>query len=69
MAASGVRSTDRIIAEVTHILAQQRRVRVIYVAIVDRTTMETVREVVPGEALLMIAAWLDEVRLTDNALL
>ena len=69
MAASGVRSTDRIIAEVTHILGQQRRVRVIYVAIVDRTTMETVREVVPGEALLMIAAWLDEVRLTDNALL
>ena len=69
MAAAGVRSTDRIVAEVTHILSQYRRVRVIYVAIADRTTMESVREVVPGQALLMIAAWLDEVRLTDNVLL
>ncbi|HTZ21009.1 MAG TPA: pantoate--beta-alanine ligase [Opitutaceae bacterium] len=67
MAASGVRSADRIMAEVTHILSQHRRVRVIYVSIVDPTTMEAMREVVPGRSLLVIAAWVDEVRLTDNA--
>jgi pantoate--beta-alanine ligase len=67
MAASGVRSADRIMAEVTHILSQHRRVRVIYVSIVDPTTMEAMREVVPGRSLLAIAAWVDEVRLTDNA--
>jgi pantoate--beta-alanine ligase len=66
MADSGVRSTDRLIAEATHIMGQHRRVRVIYVAIVDAQTMETLREVVPGRSLLAIAAWIDEVRLIDN---
>jgi pantoate--beta-alanine ligase len=69
MVAAGVRSADRIMAEVTHILSQHRRVRVIYVSMVDPTTMEAMREVVPGHSLLAIAAWVDEVRLTDNALL
>jgi pantoate--beta-alanine ligase len=66
MAQQGVRSPDRIIAEATHLLGERRRVRVIYVAIVDPHTMEPLREVVPGRALLAIAAWIDEVRLIDN---
>jgi pantoate--beta-alanine ligase len=69
MVDSGVRSTDRLIAEVTHILGQHNRVRVIYASIVDPVTMEVMREVVPGRTLICIAAWVDEVRLTDNALL
>jgi pantoate--beta-alanine ligase len=69
MVESGVRSTDRLIAEVTHILGQHHRVRVIYASIVDPVTMEVVREVVPGRALFCIAVWVDEVRLTDNTLL
>ncbi len=69
MAAQGVRSPDRIIAEVTHLLGEHRRVRVIYVAMVDPNTMEPMREVVPGRTLLAIAAWVDEVRLIDNVLL
>ncbi|MES2695660.1 MAG: pantoate--beta-alanine ligase [Verrucomicrobiota bacterium] len=69
MAAQGVRSTDRIIAEVTHLLGERRRVRVIYVSIVDPATMEPLREVVPGRSLLAIAVWIDEVRLIDNAVL
>jgi pantoate--beta-alanine ligase len=67
MVDAGVRSTDRLIAEATHILGQSHRVRVIYASIVDPITMETLREVVPGRALMCIAAWVDEVRLTDNA--
>lgn len=69
MAAGGVRSPDRIIAEVTHLLGERRRVRVIYVSMVDPNTMEALREVVPGRTLLAIAAWVDEVRLIDNILL
>lgn len=69
MVAQGVRSTDRIIAEATHILGERRRVRVIYVSMVDPMTMEPMREVVPGKTLLAIAAWIDEVRLVDNILL
>lgn len=66
---SGVRSPDRLIAEATHILSQHRRVRIIYIAIVDITTMEVAREVIPGRAMLAIAAWVDEARLIDNTVL
>lgn len=69
MVESGVRSVDRVIAEVTHILRQQRRVRVIYIAIVDPDSMDPLREIAPGHSLLTMAAWIDEVRLTDNILL
>jgi pantoate--beta-alanine ligase len=69
MVESGVRNPDRLIAEATHILGQRRRVRVIYVAMVDGETMETAREVTPGRTLLAIAAWVDEVRLIDNIVL
>lgn len=66
MVANGVRSPDRVVAEVTHLLGERRRVRVIYVAIVDPATMEPLREVVPGRTLLAVAAWVDEVRMIDN---
>ena len=69
MVAQGVRSSDRVIAEATHILGERRRVRVIYVSTVDPATMEAVREIVPGHTLLAIAVWIDEVRLIDNVLL
>ncbi len=66
MSDSGQRSVDRIVAEVTHILRQHRRLRVIYISIVDPVSMEPLREVHPGASLLAIATWVDEVRLTDN---
>lgn len=69
MVAAGERRADRLIAEATHLLAEYRRVRVIYAAIVDRCTMEPMREVMPGKSLLALAAWVDEVRLIDNELL
>ncbi len=66
MVAAGERRVDRLVAEATHLLAQHRRVRVIYAAIVDRDTMEPVREATPGKTLMALAAWVDEVRLIDN---
>lgn len=69
MVAQGVRSPDRIIAETTHLLGERRRIRVIYVSMVDQNTMEPMREVVPGRTLLVIAVWVDEVRLIDNVAL
>jgi pantoate--beta-alanine ligase len=61
--------SDRLIAEATHILGQKRRIRVIYIAVVDRNTMEAMREVIIGHSLLAIAVWVDEVRLIDNIVL
>jgi pantoate--beta-alanine ligase len=69
MVAAGERRVDRLVAEATHLLGQQRRVRVIYAAVADCDTMEPVREVVPGRTLMTIAVWVDEVRLIDNEIL
>jgi pantoate--beta-alanine ligase len=66
MVESGVRSADRLVAEATHIIATKRRLRVIYISVVDPRTMEPIREIVPGECLMAISYWVDEVRLTDN---
>jgi pantoate--beta-alanine ligase len=69
MVEKGELRSDRLIAEATHILGQKRRIRVIYISVVDRNTMEAMRDVVPGQSLLAIAVWVDEVRLIDNILL
>lgn len=69
MVAQGVRSPDRIIAETTHLFGERRRIRIIYVSIVDPNTMETMREVIPGRTMLAIAVWVDELRLIDNTIL
>lgn len=66
MVDGGVRSADRVVAEATHIMAAKRRLRVIYIGVVNRDTMEAMREIVPGQSLMAVAFWVDEVRLTDN---
>jgi pantoate--beta-alanine ligase len=66
MVESGVKSPDRLVAEVTHLIAAKRRLRVIYISVVDPHTMESLREVAPGNCLMAISYWVDEVRLTDN---
>jgi pantoate--beta-alanine ligase len=66
MVESGVRSTDRVVAEATHIIGQKRRLRVIYISVVDQRTMEQVREINPGQCLMAVSYWVDEIRLTDN---
>ena len=69
MVAAGERRNDRLVAEATHILAEQRRIRVIYVSVVDRETMEPVREAETDRSVLAIAVWVDETRLIDNIIL
>ena len=66
MVEAGVKSTDRLVAEATHIISQKRRLRMIYISVVDSRTMDQLREIAPGECLMAISFWIDEVRLTDN---
>lgn len=66
IADSGILNVDRVLAEVTHHLSQERRLRVIYVAAVHAETMQQVRFIEPGETLIAAAVWCDEVRLLDN---
>lgn len=66
---SGVRNVDRVVAEVSYQLSHSRRIRVIYVSIVDPETMDNQRDIIPGRSLLAVAAWMDQVRLIDNTIL
>lgn len=66
MVEGGTRSVDRIVAEVTHHLSLHRRVRMIYAQVVDKETMEPASEILPGEQLVAVAAWVDQTRLIDN---
>jgi len=66
MVEEGTRSVDRIVAEITHHLSLHRRVRVIYVQVVEKETMEHASEIVPGTQLVTVAAWVDQTRLIDN---
>ena len=64
-----VRNVDRVKGEVTGVLASGRRVRVNYVEVVNRENMEPEAEVEPGKSMIVVAAWVDEIRLIDNVLL
>lgn len=66
MVKEGIINVDRIKAEVNHILSSVRRIRIIYVDIVEKDSMEPLREIVPRRSLITVAVWCDEVRLIDN---
>ncbi len=65
----GALIVDRITAEVTHHLSKSRHLRIIYIEIVDKDTMKPEREIHPGQSILVVAVWLDQVRLIDNLVL
>jgi pantoate--beta-alanine ligase len=66
MVDEGTRSVDRVVAEITHHLSLSRRVRVIYVQVVDPDTMVPAKEIIPGKQIVAVAAWVDQTRLIDN---
>ena len=65
----GIRNVDRIKSEVTGILTSGRCVRLNYVEVVNGENMGPEPEVVPGRSMIVVAAWIDEVRLIDNVML
>lgn len=66
LVAQGHHAVERIQAEVMNRLNQGRRIRIIYVSIVDVDTMQPLKEIVPGKSLVAVAIWLDAARLIDN---
>lgn len=69
MVEAGTRSVERVIAEVTHHLTQSLRLRIVYIAIVNPQTMESLTFIHPGESLLAISVWIDQMRFNDNVIL
>ena len=65
----GVRNVDRVKAEVMTVLREGSLLRVNYAEVVNRETMELENEIEPGRSMLVVAAWVDSIRLIDNRLL
>ena len=62
----GVRSVDRVKAEVMNVLRTGSFIRVNYADVVDRETMEVEAEIELGRSMLVVAVWIDTIRLIDN---
>ena len=62
----GVRSVDRVKAEVMNVLRTGSFIRVNYAEVVDRETMKMEPEIELGRSMVVVAVWIDTIRLIDN---
>ena len=60
------RKVDRVKEELMRILQQGNSVRVDYAEVVNRNTMEIEEGIISEESLLVVAVWVDSIRLIDN---
>ncbi|MDA8991709.1 pantoate--beta-alanine ligase [Opitutales bacterium] len=66
---NGIRDVDPVKSELISILQTGHSLKVNYADIVDRETMKPESEIEMGRSILIIAAWVDKIRLIDNMLL
>ena len=66
MIRGGEKSVNRIIEEITNYLSAFSHLRLIYASVVHRDSLEPLGEIAPGQSLVAIAAWCDDIRLIDN---
>ena len=62
----GVRNVDRVKAELMHVLQNGGSLRVNYAEVVNRETMKSEAKIEIGRSMLVVAAWVDTIRLIDN---
>ena len=60
------RKVDRVKEEIMRILQLGNSVRVDYAEVVNRNTMEIEKGIISEESLLVVAVWVDSIRLIDN---
>ena len=60
---------EKIKDEVLTILNRGKSIRVDYVEIVDRQNLESISNIIPNNSIIVLAAWVEKVRLIDNQLL
>ena len=60
------RKVDRVKEEIMRILQLGNSVRVDYAEVVNRNTMEIEEGIISEESLLVVAVWVDSIRLIDN---
>ena len=62
----GVRNVDRVKAELINVLRNGSSFRVNYAEVVDSETMKPDTEIELGRSMLVVAVWVDSIRLIDN---
>jgi pantoate--beta-alanine ligase len=62
----GIRNVDRVKAELMTVLRSGSFVRINYAEVVDRENMMPEKEIELGRSMLVIAVWVDNIRLIDN---
>ncbi len=62
----GIRNVDRVRAELMTVLRTGSLIRVNYAEVVDRENMKPEKEIELGRSMLVIAVWVDKIRLIDN---
>jgi pantoate--beta-alanine ligase len=62
----GIRNVDRVKAELMTVLRSGSFVRINYAEVVDRENMKPEKEIERGRSMLVIAVWVDNIRLIDN---
>ena len=62
----GIRNVDRVKAELMTALRSGSFVRINYAEVVDRENMKPEKEIELGRSMLVIAVWVDNIRLIDN---
>ena len=62
----GISNIDQIKEEVIATLRQGKSIMLDYVEVVDRETMEPMKEIKPNQTMIVLAAWIDKIRLIDN---
>ena len=62
----GIRNVDRVKAELMTVLRTGSFVRINYAEVVDRENMKPEKEIELGRSMLVIAVWVDNIRLIDN---
>jgi pantoate--beta-alanine ligase len=66
---NGFSDSSKIKEAVLSILENGKCIQPDYVEIVNRHTMEDEKEIVREQSILVVAAWVDKVRLIDNQIL
>jgi len=62
----GIRNVDRVKAELMTVLRSGSFVRINYAEVVDGENMKPEKEIELGRSMLVIAVWVDNIRLIDN---
>mgnify|MGYP001594766777 CR=1 FL=1 len=65
----GTVNVESIMQAVISTLRQAQSIRLDYVEVVDRNTMEPEQEIIPNQSIIVLAVWIGKIRLIDNLIL